>query len=107
MDLVNLAVWWDGVYDVHGTPFTGVPARVPGFPSSEQMLDRYARRASADLSALPWYFGLMYYKLAGIFEGMYFRDQQGLTVGPGFELLEGLAPALVQRGHQVLDEFGH
>jgi aminoglycoside phosphotransferase (APT) family kinase protein len=71
------------------------------------MLDRYARRASADLSALPWYFGLMYYKLAGIFEGMYFRDRQGLTVGPGFELLEGLAPGLVQRGHRVLDEFGH
>jgi aminoglycoside phosphotransferase (APT) family kinase protein len=107
MDLVNLAVWWDGVYDVHGSPFTGVPARVPGFPSSEQMLDRYALLAAADVSALPWYFGLMYYKLAGIFEGMYFRDRQGLTVGPGFELLEGLAPALVQRGHQVLDQAGH
>jgi aminoglycoside phosphotransferase (APT) family kinase protein len=106
MDLVNLAVWWDGVYDVHGAAFTGVPSKVPGFPPSGHLLDRYADRAATDLSALPWYFGLMYYKLAGIFEGMYYRDRQGLTVGPGFELLEGLAPALVQRGHEVLDAAG-
>lgn len=106
MDLVNLAVWWDGVYDVHGAPFTDVPAKVTGFPSSRQLLDRYADRTPTDLRALPWYFGLMYYKLAGIFEGMYYRDRQGLTVGPGFELLEGLAPALVERGHQALSEAG-
>ena len=106
MDLVNLAVWWDGVFDSHGAPFTGVPARVPRFPGSKHLLDRYAARAATDLSMLPWYFGLMYYKLAGIFEGMYYRERQGLTVGPGFELLEGLAPALVQRGHQVLNAVG-
>jgi len=102
-DLVNVVLWWDGVRDADGVPFAAVPAEVPGFPPSSRLLERYATATGADLRALPWYLGLVCYKLAAIFEGMYYRDTQGLTVGEGFDRLAGLAPALAQRGHDLLD----
>lgn len=102
MDLVNVVLWWDGVYDTDGHAFAAVPAEIPDFPSSDHLLERYARRTGADLAVLPWYLGLACYKLAGIFEGMYYRETQGLTVGEGFERLAGLGPALALRGHEVL-----
>lgn len=105
-DVANVVIWWDGVRDSDGNPFTAIPADVPGFPASTWLLDRYARTTSTDLEALPWYLGLAYYKLAAIFEGMYYRDSQGLTVGEGFDRLSGLAPALAQRAHEVLDISG-
>lgn len=88
-DLVNLVIWWDGVLDADGTPFAAVPADVPAFPASTWMLDRYASTTATDLEALPWYQGLAFYKLAAIFEEMYYRDRQGLTVGVGFDRLSG------------------
>ncbi len=102
-DLVNVVLWWDGVRDADGAPFAPVPAEVEGFPPSTRLLERYAERTGADLEQLPWYLGLACYKLAAIFEGMYYRDTQGLTVGEGFDRLAGLAPALSERGHAVLD----
>jgi len=102
-DLVNVVLWWDGIRDTDGVPFAAVPAEVPGFPASTELLDRYARATGDDLQALPWYMGLACYKLASIFEGMYYRDTQGLTVGAGFDRLAGLPPALASRGHRVLD----
>lgn len=102
-DLVNLVLWWDGVHDDHGVAFAAVPAEVPGFPPSSRLLERYAASTGAELSSLSWYLGLACYKLAAIFEGMYFRDVQGLTVGEGFDRLAGLPPELTCRGHQALD----
>lgn len=102
-DIVNLVLWWDGVRDLDGVPFAAIPADVAGFPPSSSLLDRYAGRTRADLGALPWYLGLACYKLAAIFEGMHYRETQGLTVGEGFERLAGLAPALALRGHELMD----
>ncbi len=102
-DLVNVVLWWDGVRDTEGTPFAAVPAEVAGFPPSSRLLDRYARATGADLTSLSWYLGLACYKLAAIFEGMYYRDQRGLTVGAGFDRLAGLPPELTRRGHDALD----
>ncbi|MBC7679573.1 MAG: phosphotransferase family protein [Pseudorhodobacter sp.] len=101
-DLVNLVLWWDGVRDADGVPFAAVPAQVPGFPPSARLAERYAAATGVDVQALPWYLALACYKLAAIFEGMYYRDVQGLTVGEGFDRLAGLAPALAQRGLSYL-----
>ncbi|GEP38085.1 acyl-CoA dehydrogenase [Nocardioides psychrotolerans] len=102
MDLVNLMLWWDGVLDTEGRPFAPVPARHPQFPPSSRLAQRYAELTGADLDTLPWCSGLLCYKLAAIFEGMHSRQTQGLTVGEGFELVAGLAPALAERGHRAL-----
>jgi aminoglycoside phosphotransferase (APT) family kinase protein len=103
MDLVNVVGWWDGIRDTSGTPTSAAPADLPAFPPSTRLLDRYATATGADLGDLPWYTGLFCYKLAAIFEGIYFRETQGMTVGEGFDELAGLGPALAARGHEALD----
>lgn len=107
MDLVNVVLWWDGVRDAEGNAITAVPGDLPAFPKSERLVHRYAQVTGADLDALPWYLGLVCYKLAAIFEGMYFRQTQGLTVGEGFDHLSGLGPALAERGHEALQRGGY
>ncbi len=104
MDLVNMVGWWDGIRDTDGTPTSAAPADQPAFPPSTRLLDRYASATGADLDDLPWYTGLFCYKLAAIFEGIHFRETQGLTVGEGFDELAGLGPALAARGHAALDD---
>lgn len=101
-DLVNAVLWWDGVFDTDGVPIAPVPAAVPGMPGSDRLLERYATASGTDLGPLPWYVALACYKLAGIFEGMYYRATLGLTVGEGFDGLAGLPPALAARGHEAL-----
>ncbi len=102
-DVVNLALWWDGIRDESGALFTAAPADVPGFPTSARLVERYADLTGTTPALLAWYSGLACFKIAAIFEGMYYRDRQGLTVGEGFSELAGLAPALARRGLAALE----
>jgi aminoglycoside phosphotransferase (APT) family kinase protein len=100
-DLASMVVWWDGMNGLDN-PVAAAPGETPGFPSGDVLVAEYAQRSGADLSALSWYLGFAYYKIAAIFEGIHYRAGQGLTVGDGFERLGGLVPVLVERGHAVL-----
>ncbi|GAC1608921.1 MAG: phosphotransferase family protein [Mycobacteriales bacterium] len=102
-DLVNLVIWWEGVRDTDGHAIAVAPSDAAAFPPASRLIDRYRSLTGADLDDLPWYVGLASFKLAAIFEGMHYRQTQGLTVGEGFDRLAGLAPALAQRGHDALD----
>jgi aminoglycoside phosphotransferase (APT) family kinase protein len=101
-DLASLVMWWDGLSGLK-SPIAAVPGDVPGFPSSERLVARYQQRTAQDLTGLSWYMGFAFYKMAAIFEGIHYRSQQGLTVGEGFQLIGGLVPDLVARGHDALD----
>ncbi len=71
-DLGLLLVYWAEPSD----EFTGLtePATIaPGFPSREQVKQRYAERSGRDLSELDYYLALGYWKLAIILEGVYSR----------------------------------
>lgn len=105
-DLVNLALWWEGVRDTDGIAIAAAPSDLAFFPPATRLLDRYRALTGTNLDELPWYIGLACFKLAAIFEGMYYRQTQGLTVGEGFDRLAGLAPALARRGHDALDGAG-
>lgn len=102
-DLASTVVWWDGLRGLD-SPVAAVPADVPGFPGRERLITEYARATGRDVSALPWYLGFAFYKIAAIFEGIHSRSEQGLTVGDGFGLLGGMVPELVERGHAALSE---
>ena len=101
-DLASTVVWWDGIRGLD-SPVAAVPGDVPGFPAAGLLVEAYARRTGRDLSALPWYLGFAFYKIAAIFEGIHYRTQQGLSVGEGFDRLGAMVPALVERGHAALD----
>jgi len=78
----------------------GQPANLaPGFPTRDEMRDRYAERSGRDLSQLDFFVALGYWKLAIILEGVYARYAAGGygKVDPGIQefarLVERLADA--------------
>jgi aminoglycoside phosphotransferase (APT) family kinase protein len=78
----------------------GQPANLaPGFPTREELRDRYAERSGRDLSQLDFFVALGYWKLAIILEGVYARYAAGQygKVDPGIEhfarMVERLAEA--------------
>ncbi|WP_019814826.1 phosphotransferase family protein [Saccharomonospora saliphila] len=76
----------------------------PGYPGTDELVARYTARSGRDTSALNWYVGFAFFKLAVILEGIYYRFSQGQTVGEGFDTIgAGVAP-LVARGNAVIEE---
>jgi aminoglycoside phosphotransferase (APT) family kinase protein len=76
----------------------------PGFLSNEDMLARYAEGSDRDLSAMGFYVGLAYFKLAVILEGIHYRFTQGQTVGGGFDTVGAMVEPLVAAGLTSLKE---
>jgi aminoglycoside phosphotransferase (APT) family kinase protein len=98
-----------GLLPVYAAPVPGVAGVVSdgrgphnGFPSIESLIARYADRSGLDVSLLPWYTALGYYKLAVICEGIHFRYAIGQTVGPGFDQIGDIVEPLVSAGRKVL-----
>ena len=98
-----------GLLPVYATPAAGVAGVVSdgmgphnGFPSMDALVERYAARTGLDVTPLPWYIALGYYKLAVICEGIHARHLAGQTVGPGFDRIGELVPPLVAAGSAAL-----
>jgi len=71
--------------DTEGTSATGVPAvtALPGFPSQQEMLDRYQDISGRDLTHIDFYVAFGYWKLACILEGVYARYAGGAMGAKG------------------------
>ncbi len=86
------------------TAGSGAPAAVtdaplaPGYPSAEQVLERYAAASGRDVDDIGWHLGLAFFKLAVILEGIHYRYTQGQTVGEGFAGIGDAIGPLVQAG---------
>jgi aminoglycoside phosphotransferase (APT) family kinase protein len=98
-----------GLLPVYAVPIPGVAGIVSdgmgphnGFPPLETLINRYADRSGLDVSALPWYTALGYYKLAVICEGIHYRYASGKTTGPGFDRIGNVVGPLVSAGRDVL-----
>ncbi len=101
-DIASTIMWWDGITGLN-SPIAAVPGEAAGFPTRNRLLERYANLTGLDLSPMPWYVAFSFYKIAAIFEGIYYRHVQGLAVGDGFDQLAGMVGELVSRGHDALD----
>jgi aminoglycoside phosphotransferase (APT) family kinase protein len=66
-----LATWTQSTDPVAGTP--GAPSLAPGFPSRDEVLERYAKRSGRDLSKIDYYVAFSMWKSACIIEGVYAR----------------------------------
>jgi aminoglycoside phosphotransferase (APT) family kinase protein len=81
----------------------GQPASLaPGFPSRQQLRERYAERSGRDLSQLDFFVALGYWKLAIILEGVYARYAAG-GYGKVDEGIQHFA-RLVERLAEAADE---
>jgi aminoglycoside phosphotransferase (APT) family kinase protein len=85
-DVGLLMVYWAEPDDEHSALLVA-PNVLPGFPSRQDLKDRYAERSGRDLSALDFYVAFGYWKLACILEGVYARYAGGAMGGDrsGFE----------------------
>ncbi|MFF5991803.1 phosphotransferase family protein [Prauserella flavalba] len=84
--------------------FVSNVSTAPGHPGTDEVIARYAERSGRDVSALNWYIGFAFFKLAVILEGIYYRFSQGKTVGSGFEAIGDGVPPLVAHGNAILKE---
>ena len=75
---------------------------VPGYPSADEVIARYAAGSGRDVANLQWYSAFAAFKLAVVLEGVHFRFQHGATLGTGFDGIADLVPPLVQRGLRTL-----
>jgi aminoglycoside phosphotransferase (APT) family kinase protein len=72
--------------------------------SNEEMLRRYAEGSDRDLSAMDFYLGLAYFKIAVVLEGIHYRYTHGQTVGDGFDTVGAAVEPLIQAGLTSLKE---
>ena len=103
-DLGLMCVYWTELDSIGSGALTSAVDPALGFPDAGALVARYAERSGLDVSPLPWYVAFGYFKLAVIAEGIHFRFLQGKTVGPGFEGMGAMVPALVARGLDTLRE---
>lgn len=83
-DLALLLVYSDlGRHPAWGQAVT-TASQGAGYPSNDQLIERYAASSDRDLTHVGWYVALANYKLAGVMEGIHYRFVQGKTVGQGF-----------------------
>ncbi|MFJ8623020.1 phosphotransferase family protein [Kitasatospora sp. NPDC093550] len=76
----------------------------PGFPRPDEIVSRYAGATGREAADLEWYVAFASFKLAAVAEGIYFRFQQGRTLGAGFERAGEMAPILARHGLSTLKE---
>jgi aminoglycoside phosphotransferase (APT) family kinase protein len=106
-DVGMLYVYWSQPDD-QLAPLINPPTIAPGFPSREELMQRYAERSGRDLGQIDFYIALGLWKLAVILEGVYSRYAAGGygKTDEGFEqfaksverLAEGAAEAEARLG---------
>jgi aminoglycoside phosphotransferase (APT) family kinase protein len=72
-----------------------------GFPSREEMIERYESRTGRSMTDLTFYVTLAVWKLAILLEASYGRHLAGTTDDPFFALLDRGVPALLARARRT------
>lgn len=72
--------------------------RAAGYPSVDEVLQRYSSRSGRDVSEMGFHLALGFFKLAIITEGIHFRYTQGQTVGEGFDRMGQVTEPLIALG---------
>ena len=75
-DVGMLLVYWSQAGDEF-TPLTAPATIAPGFPTRDDVRERYAERSGRDLSEIDYFVALGFWKVAIILEGVYARYSGG------------------------------
>ncbi|MGW4480298.1 phosphotransferase family protein [Rhodococcus triatomae] len=89
-----------GFWDVPGeapNPITRGLAALDGFPSRDEMVERYAVTRGIDVPEIDWYVVFADFKMAVIMEGIAARHANGETVGEGFDGVADMTATLLAR----------
>jgi aminoglycoside phosphotransferase (APT) family kinase protein len=75
-DVGMLIVYWAERGD-ELIPLADMPTTAPGFPTRDEVRERYAERSGRDLSEIDFYVALAYWKLGIILQGIIYRVTAG------------------------------
>ena len=102
-DLGYMTVTWAEPDDPDDTSFASLSAvtRHEGFPTREELMDRYEERTGRSMSALNWYQSLALWKAAVFMEGNLKRFQAGASDDEYLGLFVEGVPALAEAALQI------
>ncbi|MER7663193.1 MULTISPECIES: phosphotransferase family protein [unclassified Streptomyces] len=100
---LGLLAMYSAELEVANAPIS-TTAAAAGHPSTSELIERYAARSGRDTSAISWYTGFAWFKLAVILEGIHYRYTLGQTVGDGFDGIGDLVPVFIEHGLTTLQE---
>jgi aminoglycoside phosphotransferase (APT) family kinase protein len=90
-----LAYWIDANDPEELQGIRSCPSNYPGSLTRAELVEQYARITGRDVSSIPFYLAFARFKVAVIYQQIYFRYQQGLTQDPRFAALPDKVRALV------------
>jgi aminoglycoside phosphotransferase (APT) family kinase protein len=102
-DIGMLFVYWPEAGEERASTLSPVTT-LPGFPTRREIAERYARRTGADLSDLPWYVGLAFFKFAAIIAGIVARSAAGAMAGKDTSGYAERIDPCVELGRAALDD---
>ncbi|NUP83354.1 MAG: phosphotransferase family protein [Nonomuraea sp.] len=100
-DLGTFCMYWDGFSDL-GLTVPSSPGALPGWPSRDELVARYAAAGGAVPEDLGWYVAFGYYRIAVILDGVHRRFVSGAVVGAGFDGIGAAVPHIIERGLDAL-----
>lgn len=100
-DLALLMLFWRERDEPELRLIPGV-SHLPGFPSRQEMLDRYAETSGADLTDIGYYRAFAHYKFAIIAQGVQVRAKAGAMGGQDFGDLDDEIRDLGARGLELI-----
>ncbi len=107
-DVGLLLVYWSRGRATTSCPCSPRPTIAPGFPSRDEVRERYAERSGRDLCQIDFFVALGYWKLAIILEGVFARyaaGQYGKT-DEGFEEFAKIVERLAEAADEAAERLG-
>jgi len=101
-----LAYWVDANDPEDLQSIRTCPSNYPGSLTRAELVRRYARSTARDVSSIAYYLAFARFKVAVIYQQIFYRFQQGLTKDPRFAVLSVKVHALLKaslRGAQAGD----
>ena len=94
-DLATLVMFWDEPGRPYN-PITGGLMDFEGFPSADEVVERYVARRDLTVDTIDWYLVFAEFRLAIILEQMHARHNAGQTLGSGFDGVGDMVGTLLE-----------
>ena len=98
-----LAYWVDANDPEELQTVRTCPSNYPGSLTRTQLVERYARITGRDVSSMTFYLAFARFKVAVIYQQIYFRYQQGLTQDPRFAALPEKVSTLMRASLHTIE----
>lgn len=103
-DLGTLLGYWSEAQQPGGTTGSNSIMGEPGFPSRDEVAERYAKRTGIDLASIDWYEAFALWKTAVVVQQIFIRYKRGQTSDERFAEMGERVPALLALGLEVTEK---